>query len=217
MDKGFDVHFGDASRRAVLDSLGLTRARAAVVTISDPLAVRRAVALIRQINPDIRILVRVNYVAESAELEALGADDVLPAELEVSVEIFARLLRYFGVPRHLVRMQEAVVRADHYRALRGHPDGSPCSRRAPEHVRGHHGADRSGHGGSRAADKTLIELDLRRRTGITIVAIVREGESIPFDPSVTLQAGDFVVLMGPHETIDNAVRELEPLPASVVK
>ena len=51
-----------------------------------------------------------------------------------------------------------------------------------------------------AADRTIADTQLRRRTGVSIVAILRRDQTIPSpEPSQPLQADDTVVVVGtPH-------------------
>ncbi|TMB06634.1 MAG: hypothetical protein E6J70_00275 [Deltaproteobacteria bacterium] len=66
--------------------------------------------------------------------------------------------------------------------------------------------------GSRAAGRTLAELDLRRRTGATVLSVVRNEQPLPPpDGPTRLEAEDLVVLYGPHEAIDRALALLEPV------
>jgi monovalent cation:H+ antiporter-2, CPA2 family len=57
---GEPVHYGDSTRREVLHSVGLEHARPLVIAISDAIATRRTVALARELNPDIHIIVRTH-------------------------------------------------------------------------------------------------------------------------------------------------------------
>jgi K+/H+ antiporter YhaU regulatory subunit KhtT len=57
-----------------------------------------------------------------------------------------------------------------------------------------------------AAGKTLRELDIRKNTGATVIAIARNGEAITNPgPDFTLQPDDIVVLLGAHRNLDEAV------------
>src|SRR5207244_2356715 len=142
--EGLPVRFGDATRRGTLEALGVGRARAAVVTVGDPSSTRRMVGLVRQANPDARIIVRARRVAEIEELERLGADEVIPSEFETSIELFVRLLTHLGVPRHVAPDRRGYPRdgrgdggehggrADAPRARPPRPDGGDgAERRAP--------------------------------------------------------------------------------------
>ncbi len=209
--EGLPVRFGDASRRAMLDEMGAARARAAVVAVRDPVATRRIVSLLRQCNQGVRILVRVRAVAEIDELERLGADEVVPSEFETSIEIFARLLANLGVPRHVVRVQESIIRLGRYRALRGVGSSSDLMAETRRLIAGGVLETAQVMTGSEAVGRTLGELDLRRRTGATLLSVVRADQPLPNpDGSTRLEAQDLVVLYGPHEAIDRALHILEP-------
>jgi len=208
---GLPVRFGDASRRAVLEEMGAERARAAVVAVGDPGATRRIVALLRQTNATARILVRVRRVSEIEELERLGANEAIPSEFETSIELFVRLLTHLGVPRHVVRVQESLIRLDHYHALRGTAATPELLADARKIVMGGILETAQVMKGSDAAGRTLAELDLRRRTGATVLSVVRAEQPLPTpDGPTRLEAEDLVVLYGPHEAIDRALRVLEP-------
>jgi TrkA domain protein len=50
---------------------------------------------------------------------------------------------------------------------------------------------------SPGAGKTIGELQIRRRTGMTVVAIVRDNHAITVpEPSETLHAGDRLIIIG---------------------
>jgi len=209
--EGIPVRFGDATRRRTLETAGAGSARAVVIATSDPTATRRIVALVRQANRDARILVRVRHVHEVEELERLGADEVLPADFEISIEILVRLLVHLGVPRHVARVHESLIRLDHYQALRGGGHPPELLTQARQIVMG--GVLETGlvMEGSAAAGSTLTELGLRQTTGATVITFVRDGQPQPApDGSTRLQAGDLLVLYGPHVAIDRALRLLEP-------
>ncbi|HUN80893.1 MAG TPA: TrkA C-terminal domain-containing protein, partial [Phycisphaerae bacterium] len=58
---------------------------------------------------------------------------------------------------------------------------------------------------SPAAGKTIREIDLRARTGATIIAVVRQGKALPNPTAEThLEAGDVLVLVGSHQQLDQA-------------
>lgn len=209
--EGVPVRFGDATRRAVLDEMGASVARAAVVALGDPLATQRVVALLRQVNRDLRILVRVQRVREIEAVERLGADEVIPSELETSIELVVRLLTHFGVPRHVVRVQESVIRLHHYQALRESGTSAQLLAETQRLIAGGILESAQVMHGSSAAGRTLAELDLRRRTGATVLNIVRDEVPLPTPEGGTkLESGDLVVLYGPHEAIDRACRLFEP-------
>jgi CPA2 family monovalent cation:H+ antiporter-2 len=162
-------------------------------------------------NPTARLLVRARRVGEIEELERLGADEALPSEFETSIELFVRLLGHLGVPRHVVRVQESLIRLGHYRALRGVGTTPELLAETRRIVMGGILESAQVMAGSAAAGRTLADLDLRRRTGANVLSVVKDGVPQPTpDGPTRLDAGDLVVLYGPHEAIDRALDLLEP-------
>jgi len=77
---GEPIYFGDATSEAILNHLGISKARVIVIAISDPSATRRMTELARRLNPDIFIIARTRYVQEMRPLHDLGANEVIPEE-----------------------------------------------------------------------------------------------------------------------------------------
>ncbi|MBI2403783.1 MAG: cation:proton antiporter [Gemmatimonadetes bacterium] len=180
------IFFGDGARHDVLERVGIGRARVIVFAISAPAVERRGVAVARQLNPNIRIVVRTRYVAAMDDLSRAGADEVVPEEFETSLAIFARVLRLYGIPSNTIEREVAAVRGEHYGVLRGLT--LPGLK-----------LDALKHLGVHAA------LDLRRETGATLIAVVRDGKAFYTpDPEFRFRAGDSVVLVGQGEALARA-------------
>lgn len=208
---GVPVVVGDATRLAILRSVGLHAARALVVAIADPWATRRIVANAHQVRPDLYILARTRFVAELEPLYREGAAQVIPEEFETSIEMFAHVLKEFAIPDNVIEQQVALIRAGHYGMLRGRTGHRTVH---TEWLRLLEVAVTQTHlllEGSPAAGRTIREFDLRAKTGATIVAITREGRPIANpDPNVQLLAGDVLVLVGTHHQLDRTRALLAP-------
>ena len=115
---GEHVVFGSAERREVLKAAGLSRAKAVVITYADTASAERVVQLIRQIKPELPIIVRAVDERSVERLKSLGATEVIPEVLEGSLMLAALTLSRLGVPadRTLGYLEEA--RASHYAPLR---------------------------------------------------------------------------------------------------
>jgi K+/H+ antiporter YhaU regulatory subunit KhtT len=60
-----------------------------------------------------------------------------------------------------------------------------------------------------AVERSLQELDLRSRTGVTVLALVREGRLAASPaPGLRLAAGDLLVLAGSAEQVGQAIEAL---------
>lgn len=208
---GEHIVYGDATSREVLETLGVPDAAIVVIAISDAIASQRATGLVRELNPRAVILVRTRYVAEIEKLRELGADEVIPEEFETSVEIFARVLRRLHLPRNVIDLQVSLIRRDGYEMLRG----LDLPRQSLTDVQDLLVAALTEtyriEEASPAANCAIRDLRLRRETGVTIIAVVRDGKpSANPDPAFVLEAGDVLVLLGNHAALAKAYGRLDP-------
>src|SRR5881394_438393 len=165
--------YGDATREEILRALGVERARMLVIAISDPAATRRMVRVARDLNPELYIITRTRYLIEIPELTRLGANAVIPEEFETSIEIFARVLAHYNVPREEIERLVREIRASHYQALR--PGARPRLM-----LPGTFDALRQMQverivlsENSPAVGQTIAETQLRSKTGTLILAVRR--------------------------------------------
>jgi len=202
-----DPHiFGDASSRTILKKAGIQRARTIVFAISDPATTRRGVRAAREMRGDVFIVVRTRYASEIDELYRLGADDVIPEEFETSVEIFTRVLQRFHIPRNIIDAQVKIIRNECYGVLRGTCEAvKPSSERLSDLLSAGTAESYYVSKGSGPAGKTLGAIDLRNRTGATVIAVVRGEESfISPGAEFSVEAGDTLVLVANHRDMNSA-------------
>ncbi|NPA12543.1 MAG: cation:proton antiporter regulatory subunit [Aquificae bacterium] len=58
------------------------------------------------------------------------------------------------------------------------------------------------------AGKTIKEADIRKRSGVTVIAIIKENETIVNPkPDEVISAGDTVVIVGTREQVENFLKE----------
>ncbi len=99
------IYYGDITSAEALAHARLSHARVLALLISDPLAVRRAIAAARAESPQVPILARTRYVAERSDLLELGADHVVCEEVEGGTEMAARVLESLGMDAPAIRAQ----------------------------------------------------------------------------------------------------------------
>jgi len=200
--KGEPIYYGDSTQNAVLQHSNIKAARIVVVAINDPTATRRIIETVRRLNPKVHLIVRSRFLQEMEPLHKLGADEVIPEEFETSVEIFTRVLAKYLVPKDEIEEFVAVVRSDGYKMLRNIsgktvsfsdlklqlPDVEISSLRIG--VR------------SSIAGKSLSQIELRKRYGITVLAIRRDSKILSNpDGDTELYANDVLFILGPPEKI----------------
>ncbi len=208
--EGHPSIFGDASYPEILKRAGVERAKMLVVAISDPISTRRIVKTARDSNPALSILVRTRYVREVEDLYRLGANQVIPEEFETSVEIFARVLRDYRIPSNIIQNQIDLIRQEGYAMLRTPSmDRERLSRLTTvletSITDTFYVDDRCG-----IVGKTIAELDLRRKTGTTILALIRKGAARTNPPAdMVIEPGDILVLLGNHAELNSAFKMLK--------
>jgi K+:H+ antiporter len=209
--EGEKIQFGDISRAESLHASGVDKASVVVLAISDPSATRFAVHQVHTVNPGAHIIARTRQVAEVAELNRLGADEVIPEEFETSIAILARVLRRYHVPANIVRLQEQALRREGYSFLRGGDITGQLMTSVSRMIAGATTDTFYLEPGSPAVGRTLASLDLRGRTRALIIAVVRDGShTLGPGPEYELRPGDILVLVGDHEALDAAFEALSP-------
>ena len=203
---GTPLHYGDATNPTVLHQVHVQAAKVLVVAVSDPFGSRRIVQLAKSLNPTIHTIVRTRYLNEIDELHQLGADEIIPEEFETSIEMSVLVLQLFDLPKHVI-----LEKADHIRR-----EGYALLRRGERSELTHH--LRTGTLGDVAVQtcridedsptlgRTLNELALHSRTGVSVMALMRAGvtHSNPSDDTV-LEAEDVVVLLGTQDAVHRTI------------
>ncbi|NMC63224.1 MAG: sodium:proton exchanger, partial [SAR324 cluster bacterium] len=138
-----------------------------------------------------------------ARLYKLGADQVLPEKLEVAIDmlnriLIKRLLPQNEINRILTHMRNMNLGEFSGRDLLNQPsildEFSNINITAV-----------TVEAGSQAEGKTLIDIDLRKETGVTLLAIKRGREIIEHPaPDTLLHSNDVAYLLGKPEQIDVA-------------
>jgi len=203
---GQPIVYGDATQVHTLERVGVERARVLVLAIASPSDELRSVAIARQLNPGIRIVVRTRYVRSIRELEGVGADEVIAEEFETSLEIFSRVLRHYEVPSNVIEREVHAARMEHYGLALGTADTSAGGLDALASLGVHRALSiLEVEPGSEAEGEHPAALRLRARTGATVVAIARDGEAhVAPGPEFTFRTHDSVVLVGDDEALTRA-------------
>ncbi len=200
---GEPVLYADATREAVLLQAGVGAARALVVAIADAAGARQITAVARKLNPRLHIIVRTRYVVEIEALRRLGADDVVPEEFETSLELAGRVLATFGAPDSVIEREKAILRREQYGMLTDRERGG--ARSLAELLAGTSIQELSVREGAAAAGRSLGEIDLRRRTGASVLAVRRPGGvTTNPGPEFRFAAGDLVFLLGSAAALEAA-------------
>ena len=96
--KAFDVRaiYGDAIRREILAEAGIKGADNLILTSGSSHVDEEIVRAAKELNPDVKILARSQYVRQLPRLRKAGAEDVFSAEGEVALAFTVRILERLG-------------------------------------------------------------------------------------------------------------------------
>ncbi|MBO3099850.1 monovalent cation:proton antiporter family protein [Gelidibacter pelagius] len=200
--KGLPIIFGDATNDHILETVNLSRARAAVIAISGNTDTQNIIKNIRSISDSLYLVVRTRYVKETSELLALGADEVIPEEFETSIQIFEHILHNFLVPEGDIVQLIHKVRADNYQLFKGELKG-PKSYRSSELADFNIRSLRMRSDSNKFIGKPLKELNLRALYGINILAIKRKDKLLEsVQPDEIIKQGDIIYIQGDQGKVE---------------
>ena len=99
---GFDVFYGDAGRREMLQHCGVQSTRALIVTMDAPTKVDEVVTTARSMRDDLILIARARDDQHAIRLYGLGVTDAVPETTEASLQLAENTLVDLGVPMGLV-------------------------------------------------------------------------------------------------------------------
>ncbi|MDK2123175.1 cation:proton antiporter domain-containing protein [Parachitinimonas caeni] len=190
------VAFGDATRREVLASVGLARARALIITYNDTESALKILHLVQDARPDLPVIVRTGNDADIDRLRAAGADEVVAEVLEGSLMLGSHAMMLLGVPLNRVVKHIRTAREARYSLFRGFFRGvTDESLALDDHAQPRlHSvllpADAA------AVGKTLADMQLAGYE-VEVKSVRRRGQRAEAPPQdFSLQEGDVLVLLG---------------------
>ena len=200
---GLTVLVGDATNTHLLEQAHVERARVVVVAISDAPQTLKIVAGVRSLSSTAHIIVRTRYVKDIQSNFDVGANEVIPEEFETSIEIFHRVLRKYLVPEAKIQALVASIRSDHYGMLRGTTGNRVRKKEEPLKIPGLEIATLPvSLGRGKVVGKTVAEIALREKYGITVLAIRRGERYITnVNGEARILTDDLLYLLGSPENI----------------
>lgn len=191
------VVYGDGSNEIVLEQAGAQRAEVVVVSVGEPAAIFRITELVRKKNPTCYLIVRTRYISDIEELYNRGASEVIPEEFETSVEIFAKVLNKYLIPRDDIEKLIGAMRTDSYEMFRTVDKGTSDIKSTQLQFPNTEVSALKVTQDSHVVNKSLTDLDLRKTYGVTLLAVKRGRETVPNpSPDELLEVDDILYVMG---------------------
>lgn len=188
------VVFGDAGRREALMAAGLSKARAVAITFADTRSALKILHHVRELRPDLPVIVRTVDDSDIDQLLKAGATEVVPEVLEGSLMLASSSLLIMGVPLNRVLKRIRTIRDERYSLFRGFFHGATDAADAAENLQLRLHSVLLGERAA-AVGRSLAELDFG---GLVEVTGVRR-KGLPAQqpgPEWRFDSGDVVVLLG---------------------
>jgi CPA2 family monovalent cation:H+ antiporter-2 len=194
--------YGEAGNSEIITHAHLERARALVVTVPDETTATLVVTTARDLSPQLPIIARAATEQGVHELAELGAQYVVHPELEGGLELVHHTLLSLGFPLREVHEYAEAVRRDRYNT----------NITADEEYQSLHDLLHAMKGieifwlqlgaASSLIGRTLAEVDIRSRSGASVVALIRDHQLIANPKSMTVfEESDRIGLIGDQEQI----------------
>lgn len=196
-DAEMAVVYGDASQEVVLDAAKIKQASLLILTTPGFVATRAVVEQSRRSNRRLEIIARTSNSDYLRLLKELGVSEVVFPEFEASLEMTRRSLLRLRVPATEVQRYTETVRQELY----AHLFEEDCEYQVLSQLRG---AEQqfdlqwiSLDADSPFAHKSIGESEIRKKTGVSVVGVVRNGRLQP-NPAAdfVLMPDDLVAIIG---------------------
>ncbi|HID42691.1 MAG TPA: potassium channel protein [Archaeoglobaceae archaeon] len=177
-EKGLLAIQGDATEEEVLEMANVRTAKALITCLPSDSANAFAIMIAKDLNPNIFTIAVLRTPAGSKKISRAGVDMLLSPYSDAAKKIYMALSR------------PAVVELIEIFSKKGGTLMLQKINLQSEHISG----------------KTLRDMDIRKKSGCTVVAIERNGEIVVPDPDTVLSKGDILYVMGNNEQLETLVK-----------
>lgn len=193
---GYNAVYGHAQYESVLEHANIKDANNMLLSVGETAENASIIKTAKSLNPNINIIVRTKFIEDLDHLYKVGADYVIPVEFETALEMFSKTLSNYLVPHEEIEKTLGLIRSKGYNALRIEPDKKTISK---IHIPDFEISTLIIHENSIAFNKSIKELDLRNKTGITILAVKKRDKILTNPKADTiLEGGDTIYALGNH-------------------
>ena len=191
--------YGNAASLHVLEKAGVSAARGMAIALPDSMSTRLCIKRALELTPDLDVVVLANQDKDIELLYQLGAREVVQPEFEASSGAFVPSADGDrAAAARAIQREVQQIRSSHYLELRSERPSSQVSRELKAATQDMNSKWYPLPLESPLIGMTLEETNLRRLTGVSLMAIQREdGEEIDYpDGKTLLDQGDRLLVVG---------------------
>lgn len=193
--------FGDASHPVVLEAARIHQARLLLATVPSVQVTRLIIMHVRQMNPELHIVTRADNMDEMELYHRMGVYEVVQPEFEAALEIVRQTLLHLELPPADIQAYTDTVREELYIPLYETRPGYKT-------LSSLQGAMRQIRidwfelpTDSPLLGNSIIGLQIRKKTGASVVSVVRPDGELIANPGVdhVFSPGELVAVLGNSE------------------
>ena len=189
--------YGDASNQVVLEAARIETAQQLLVTIPAAITAQAIVKHAHQLQPELNIVVRANGEEQMRALYDMGVYMVILPEFEAGLEIARQTMLHIEVPVHQIQEYTDTIRRELYGPIVESEDDLLEMEQLKNARQFLELSWERLEDDNPMVGHSLSRLNLRSRTGVSVVGIVRKGVFVPNpDADFVFSGGDYVAAIG---------------------
>ena len=197
------VIFGDAGQEIVLEAANIRKASLLILAVPGLAAARAVIQQARRMRPAIQIIARAPGPDYLTLFKDLGVSSAILPEFEASLEMTRQALLFLRLPSTEILRYTCSAREELYRSLSGENDEHNflCQLRGAEQPFDLQWLKISSR--SPLVGQSIAGSQIRKRTGASIVGVIRENSLHPNpDADFVLKSNDLVAIIGNQQNRD---------------
>lgn len=210
-DAGFPVIFGDAEQQVVLEAAKINSAKLFLITIPWMTTTNIITDMILKVEKDIHIVARAESIEHINQLHEKGVYQVVQPELEASLEFNRQALLHLNIPVSQIQKFTDEIRKEHYSPLYSSEISYDVIKKMESaskllDLNWFEIVENSSLDG-----KSISESDIRNKTGVSVVAVFKNGKLITNPkPDTKLMRGNMVGVIGDFNSVEKFKLLLSP-------
>ncbi|BAU63145.1 putative potassium efflux transporter [Stanieria sp. NIES-3757] len=177
--------FGDGDSDLVLEKAHLETAKALAIALPDPASTRILLKHALAFAPHLAIVARCHTNSEIDVLTQMGAKEVIQPEFEAALAMGAEILQTLGTTRNTIDAAIDEIRTDRYLSIRPELTLASLAQEIRKTASATHNQWLTISADSPLIGMTLASANIRQLTGVTVMSIQRNGETIYYPQADT--------------------------------
>jgi CPA2 family monovalent cation:H+ antiporter-2 len=196
--------YGDATHPEIIEHANIEHAKIVIITLPDVKSCEMATINSRRLHKNVYIIVRARYQSHIEQLYQAGANVVVYEEYETSLGIMVNALEMMNYSRNEIETIAKLVQSNQFEILKETCKEQVNCRTVIGSLRQNEIEWIKVSDNHWFANKSISESNIRKKTGVSIISITKNGESITNpSPETVIENGDIIAVIGQKDQIES--------------